>query len=159
MACSVFISYSTVDVQKAIELKQYLERDPKTKFQVFLAETSVSVGDNLPTTITNAIKGCDFFLVLWSESAATSKWVPQEIGQAVNAGKPIYPIVLEEGSTLPGFISGLKYLPAYKGEDAVRRWVAEELSDKGKWVETTKLIGFLVLAAAVAWVLFKVSAD
>jgi hypothetical protein len=52
--------------------------------------------------------------VLWSRNAASSSWVPQEIGVAHGCKKPILPFVLEKGLPPDGFIKDLRYVAAYE---------------------------------------------
>lgn len=155
MAASVFISYSTADLAKANELKETLEKETTTPFRVFLADSSVRPGDNLPKKISEAIRSCDFFVLLWSGDADSSKWVPQEVGQALAADKPIFPIVYKEGAHLPGFISNLKYLAAFKGEGEVRRWITDELDQKARSLEIRNYIAFGVIAIVILYLLLK----
>jgi hypothetical protein len=64
-----------------------------------------------------AIRNCDLFILLWSQDARASDYVPQEIGIAKGCNKVILPVVMEEGVSVPGFISDLKYLPAHRNWD------------------------------------------
>jgi hypothetical protein len=155
MACNVFISYSTADLEVAKQLQENLERQEQPRFTVFLAESAVKVGDTLSTEISNAIRACDFFVLLWSGAADQSKWVPQEVGQAIHANKPIFPIVLKEGCVPPAFIAGLKYLPAYRGEKEIRRWIVEELNEHARKVEMRNAVALLLLLAALMFLLCK----
>lgn len=111
----VFISYSTHDLKNVTELRQSLVG---TGVKVFIAEHSVTASQPLSETISAAIAECDLFVLLWSANAKTSEWVPQEIGKAHSLNKTILPLVLEEGLNLPGFISGLKYLPVFRDSQA-----------------------------------------
>jgi TIR domain-containing protein len=107
----IFVSYSTHDIEQVELLRQQLNGTP---IEVFIAEHSVYPSEDLSQTISEAIKDCDLFVVLWSENAQDSGWVSQEIGRAGALNKSILPLVLNEGLTLPGFISNLKYIPVYK---------------------------------------------
>ena len=82
--------------------------------EVFLAEYSVAPGENLINAIVNNIKNCDLFILLWSEHSRASEWVQREIGMARGADKAMLPILLQDGLSLPGFVSELKYLDFYK---------------------------------------------
>jgi len=93
-----------------------------TGVEVFVAEHSVLPSQGLGSTISQAIAGCDLFVLIWSTNAKASEWVSQEIGQAHSLGRTILPLVLTEGLALPGFISDLKYLPVYKDpQQAIER--------------------------------------
>ena len=111
----VFISYSTHDLTSVTELHQSLNG---TGVEVFVAEHSVSASEPLSDKISSAIAACDLFILLWSANARASDWVPQEIGKAHSLNKTILPLVLDDGLALPGFISGLKYLPVFRDRQA-----------------------------------------
>ena len=107
----VFVSYSTLDLQNVTELRRTLVG---TGVKVFVAEHSVLPSQALAPTISRAIAACDLFVLIWSKNAKASEWVSQEIGQAHSLQKRVLPLVLTEGMALPGFISGLKYVPVFK---------------------------------------------
>ena len=111
----VFISYSTHDLNSVTELHQSLNG---TGVEVFVAEHSVVASEPLSDRISSAITACDLFILLWSANARASDWVPQEIGKAHSLNKTILPLVLDDGLALPGFISGLKYLPVFRDRQA-----------------------------------------
>lgn len=111
----VFISYSTHDLTNVTELQKSLIG---TGVEVFVAEHSVAASEPLSDKISSAIGACDLFILLWSANAKASEWVPQEIGKAHSLQKTILPLILEEGLALPGFISGLKYLPVFRDQQA-----------------------------------------
>ena len=111
----VFISYSTHDLTSVTELHQSLNG---TGVEVFVADHSVSASEPLSDRISSAIAACDLFILLWSANARASDWVPQEIGKAHSLNKTILPLVLDDGLALPGFISGLKYLPVFRDRQA-----------------------------------------
>jgi len=111
MQFKVFISYSTSDLKHVEALRNQLA---KTPIKIFIAEHSVTPGQKLSSEISNNIKDCDLFILLWSENSKNSEWVPQEIGQAKALSKNIIPLILNENLDLTGFISGLKYIQIYK---------------------------------------------
>lgn len=111
----VFVSYSTQDLKNVSELQQSLVG---TGVEVFVAEHAVLPSEHLSEKISSEIAGCDLFVLLWSENAKASEWVSQEIGKAHSLNKQILPLVLTEGLNLPGFISGLKYLPVFRDPQA-----------------------------------------
>jgi hypothetical protein len=111
MSYKVFISYSTKDFS-SVEYVRGLIASPDV--DIFIAEYSVVPGEPLNSKILEAIKSCDMFVLLWSKNSKESEWVPQEIGVASGTDKLIFPIILDEGLILPGFISNLKYFAAYK---------------------------------------------
>jgi hypothetical protein len=151
MAFSVFISYSTHDLPSASALQGWVAPAGASPF---LAEYSLEPGRSLPTEILAAIKACDLFLLLWSANARLSDWVPQEIGVARGAEKPIIPIVLHDGLTLPGFVSDLKYLPVYRDPQSAAQWMYEHLLQRVKrkesdaWVVAGVVAALLLLLAS-----------
>jgi hypothetical protein len=111
MPYNVFVSYSTKDIPDVAKLRSFLQIPDVA---CFISEYVVTPGAPLAPTIQNAIQNCDLFILLWSKNAAASEWVPQEIGIAHAWQRPILPFVLEPNVSLPGFISGLRYVPAYQ---------------------------------------------
>lgn len=111
MEFNVFISYSTQDLQQVKALEKQLSNTP---INVFVAEHSILPSEELTSEISGAIKACDLFIVLWSKNAKDSDWVSQEIGKATALNKKILPLVLDQDLSLPGFVSGLKYLSVAK---------------------------------------------
>ncbi len=131
MDFKVFVSYSTRDLEHVDLLKQQLANTP---ISIFVAEHSVRPGNELSDVISEAIHQCDLFVLLWSNNAKDSEWVSQEIGRAHALQKKILPLMLTEGLSLPGFISGLKWLPVYSDSrlalEHAHQIVASEYQDK-----------------------------
>ncbi len=144
MAFSVFISYSSHDLLNATHLRDWAKA---AGAEPFLAEYSLAPGRPLAADIIQAIKGCDLFLLLWSANAKNSEWVPQEIGVAKGAGKPIMPVVLQQGIELPGFIKDLKYLAVYRDPTSSVQWLYQHLATKVKEKDTNAKIAVGVLGA------------
>lgn len=111
MAFKLFVSYSTLDLNEVEQLRLQLKDTP---IDVFVAEHSIKPSQALAPTIAAAIEDCDLFVLLWSNNAKNSEWVSQEIGRAHALKKVILPLILTEGTALPGFIQGIRYLPAHK---------------------------------------------
>lgn len=151
----VFVSYSTQDLKNVTELQQSLTG---TGVEVFVAEHSVLASEVLSAKISNAIEDCDLFVLLWSSNAKASDWVPQEIGKAHSLKKVILPLVLEEGLSLPGFISDLKYLPVHRDPQGAmsqaQKFVIEQFQGKlraAKQKEQENARGLLVLGGLLLW--------
>ena len=151
----VFVSYSTQDLKNVAELQQSLVG---TGVEVFVAEHSVRPSQHLSEAISSAISACDLFVLLWSENAKASEWVSQEIGKAHSLSKNILPLVLTEGLTLPGFISGLKFLPLYANSsvalEQARSIVIEEFRTKVAAIEKQKQSETLTLLGLGAFLLW-----
>lgn len=151
----VFVSYSTHDLKNVTELQQSLVG---TGVEVFVAEHSVVPSELLSEKISAAIADCDLFVLLWSAKAKASDWVPQEIGKAHSLQKTILPLVLDEGLDLPGFISGLKYLPVYRDPQAsfaqVQEFVLKQFQvkqDSIRLKEQEHGRNLLVLGGLILW--------
>lgn len=152
MSYSVFISYSTRDLANATALHGWVVAAGASPF---LAEYSVAPGQVLAADIISAIKGCYLFLLLWSADAKGSEWVPQEIGIARGAVKPIIPILLHQGLELPGFIKDLKYLALYKDQATSVQWLYDTLVARVKQKEQNAKVVLGVAAAAVLLLAFS----
>lgn len=148
MAFEAFISYSTRDLSRARGVRDLLQRPGCT---AFLAEYSIEPGRELDSTIVNAIKRCDVFLLLWSHHAKRSEWVPQEIGIAKALEKPIVPIVLHASATPTGFLKGTKYLPLYKDPKKGLAWLQEHVFAQASKKEQQEGLVWLGLGAAFLW--------
>jgi hypothetical protein len=111
VAYIVFVSYSTKDMPDANAMRNFLSLPD---VQCFVSEYAVTPGAPLTPTIETAIRACDLFVLLWSRNAASSAWVPQEIGVAHGCKKPIIPFVLEKGFAPDGFIKDVRYVAAYE---------------------------------------------
>ena len=144
MAFSVFISYSTHDLANATALQS---RVASAGAQPFLAQYSVAPGQALSAEIITAIRNCDLFLLLWSDHARGSDWVPQEIGIARGADKAIVPVVLHPGIQLPGFIRDLKYLEVYMDPTAAVQWLCQEINTRMKQKDSDRLVALGVVGA------------
>jgi len=149
MSFSVFISYSTRDLAHASALQASIA---SAGAQPYLAEYSLVPGQPLSQEILAAIRGCDLFLLLWSDHARESEWVPQEIGVARGGDKPILPVVLHPDIGLPGFIRDLKYLEVHKDPTAALQWLVQEVNTRVRKKESDRLVALGVLGAVVVLV-------
>ena len=146
MPYRVFVSYSTRDIARANQLSDLIRR---AGAEPYVAEYATAPGTPLSTAIIQAIKTCDLFVLLWSTDARHSEWVPQEIGMAKGAGKPIMPVVLHPGLSLPGFISDLKYLALYQDPSAALVWIQEHVFSRARRKEQTEAWVTLGVGAAI----------
>jgi hypothetical protein len=140
MSFKIFISYSTRDRTRTIQVKRLLER---AGAKVFVAEYSLPAGAELTREIIATIKACDLFVLLWSHHARNSEWVPQEIGVAKGCDKLIIPIALHAGAEVPGFLRGIKYLPLYSDPMKALRWLERHIATKV--AEKSRADGFILL--------------
>ena len=88
----VFISYSTKNQASADGLNSFLNENG---IDTWMAPYDIPVGFKYAQVITEAIQDCDCLVLLLTEAAQRSNWIPREIERAVNYGKRILPIMLE----------------------------------------------------------------
>lgn len=96
----VFISYKAEDFDEANWVRSTLENNG---ISCWMAPSSIPGGSSYASEITSAIRGCKFFVLVLSEKAQHSKWVPKEVDQAINEGKTILPFMLENCSLKDDF--------------------------------------------------------
>ena len=143
MAYNVFISYSTKDLTLVQHVQRALHSPPAV--EVFVAEYSVPPGQPLPTPIVDAVKQCDVYVLVWSRESQVSPWVHEEIGMARGLGKPIIPLVLEDGLALPDLISELKYLPLYRAPQQYLAWLQQHVFQRAADQQAGAAVGLLIL--------------
>lgn len=151
MPYKVFVSYSTKDIPNVNTLRAALAFP---EVDVFVSEYAVAAGAPLAPTIQANIQSCDLFVLIWSKNAAASEWVPQEIGIGHACNKPILPFVLEPNVSLPGFISGLRYVAAYQNPDQAMFMLREAVlrNSLAKQNQQTTL-GILAIGGLLLWLL------
>lgn len=88
----VFISYKSEEFHEADWVRSVLE---KNGISCWMAPTSIPGGTSYATEIPRAIRTCKFFVLILSENAQTSKWVPRELDQAINDEKTVMPFMIE----------------------------------------------------------------
>jgi len=148
MAYSVFISYSTKDLHIANHVRAALSLPG---VNVFVAEYSVVPSAPLNGLIEVALRSCDLFVLLWSRNSRASDYVPQEIGIARGCNRTILPVVLEDGLTVPGFISDLKYLAAYRDPAQSFAWLQQfVLQNAAQQQQKTAMLVLLSVLGVVA---------
>lgn len=90
MAYKVFISHSTRDQRLVMALANILS---KFGINVSVAEWYLTPGQRLDKKVFNEIKDSDCVVALLTQNGIRSNWVQQEIGYALNSGKPLIPLV------------------------------------------------------------------
>lgn len=88
----VFISYSSRENEAAEAVRNILE---KNQIPCWMAPRDIPSGSNYAKEIPVAIRGCQVFVLMFSENAQSSPWVLRELDTAVNCGKVIIPFMLE----------------------------------------------------------------
>ena len=89
----VFISYKSEEYEKAEQLRVVLEQNG---ISCWMAPNSIPTGSNYAMEIPKAIRSCSVFVILLSQRAQQSKWVCKELDRAINNGKVIVPVMLEQ---------------------------------------------------------------
>ena len=86
---------------------------------------SIRGGKSYAQEIPPAIKKCCIFLLILSDKAQQSKWVPREVDQAINRDKIIMPYMLENCPLRSDFSF---YLTNVQGYEAFRESLDSALS-------------------------------
>jgi len=102
----VFVSYAREDSEFVDRLVRDLERDG---FEPWIDRGRMRGGDAFPEEIARAIRDVDFFLIVVSPSSNKSRWVQDELNQAVarqnNSGRPqVIPIRLGKAPLPVGLV-------------------------------------------------------
>lgn len=122
----VFISYKSEEFDKANWVKTILETNEIT---CWMAPMDIKGGSNYALEIPKAIRECKIFVLILSEKAQTSKWVPKELDQAINEEKTIMPFMLEDCLLKEDFnfyLTNVQRYEAYKNKSAaIERMIAE----------------------------------
>ena len=102
---SVFISYSRQDIEAAKKISQYLGAKGITVF----SEKDLSMGVDVASRITDAIKKCKIAIIIISKNSLNSVWCRKEWELASTESKPIILISIGriEESELPNYIQNL----------------------------------------------------
>ncbi len=85
----VFISYSRKDTDWALRIKNTLESNGVS---CWMDKSGINAGERYTRSIIDAIRQCDIFLLVLSEHAEASQWVPKELGKAIQYRKYIIPV-------------------------------------------------------------------
>lgn len=89
----VFLSYSSANAEDAEALKALME---KGGISVWMAPHEISFGESFADIIPPAIEKCACFVLLVTEEAQQSAWVPKELDHAIRFQKPIVPVWRKE---------------------------------------------------------------
>ena len=89
----VFISYSSKNQEAADSIHRILE---KNGIQSWMAPGDIPVGEEYPEVIDGAIENCACLLLLLTNNAQNSNWVPKEVERAISYGKRVFPLKLED---------------------------------------------------------------
>jgi len=124
---NVFISYSTRETGKAEAVRNILE---KNGIVCWMAPRDIPAGSNYTEEIPAAIRGCQVFLLILSQNAQKSTWVPRELETAVNCGKVIIPFMVEDFQLNDefNFLLGAKHrYAAYQNNAEIMKVLVERI--------------------------------
>jgi hypothetical protein len=113
----VFLRYVDEDRKPAEALFEELQEHGIKWFSYLLVPRLL--GTNARMKIAHAIQGAHFVVILWSRHTTSSSWVLDELRHAMSTGKPILPVLLDEGVPLP---PPLDQLEAERGFDNPAAW-------------------------------------
>jgi hypothetical protein len=114
-----FISYSRDNKEFALKLALELK---EAGFPVWLDQLDIPTGVRWDDEIEKALDACDIFMVILTPSSSTSENVKDEIGYAIDSGKRLLPLLLENAK-LPFRLRRFQYVDFTKitYEDGVAR--------------------------------------
>jgi hypothetical protein len=148
---SVFVSYSTRDLEWARYLKQLLT---DVQIVVFVAEYDVAPGQLLSAEISNCIDACDLFILLWSGHSQASAYVQSEVFHAKAQRRTILPIMLQRTLPLPLFLGDVKYLPFDQDPEEALHWLKEHVTQSAAEKASGNLVA-VALMALLGWSVLK----
>lgn len=124
----VFISYSSKELNKALELKTILEGNG---FICWMAPYSIPAGSDYGTEIPTAINACDVFVLILSYASQNSLWVPKEVDFALTNHKLIIPFHIdgsEMGEAFNFRLSNIQRIEAYKRASEAYRTLVDRIN-------------------------------
>jgi len=104
----VFLSHSHADRRTATELNAVLK---KNGARTYLDQEMIEVSDVLPDRLREGVTACTDFILIWSASARSSRWVREEWNLAYDRRKRILPYCLD-ATPLPSPLDALVFVPA-----------------------------------------------
>ena len=171
-ARNVFISYKSEDYEMAAWVRSTLETNGIT---CWMAPSDIPGGSDYASEIPNAIANCRVFVVIISQKAQTSTWVPKELSLAVSQKKIIMPFMLENCKLRDDFNFYMTNVQRYEAyEDKVKAiqtmvreiqailGVEKEISiqatpkaeERKKWPVAAAVCSVLILCGILVWFLF-----
>ncbi|MFN0085057.1 MAG: TIR domain-containing protein [Blastocatellia bacterium] len=118
---TVFISHSAADRKVAERVAKRLESGGcRTYFLDVDPDQGITGGQDWEEALYQNLRACRTLLVLWSSSAANSRWVFAEVAVAKALGKKVFPVRLDS-SALPNFISARQAIDLPTDEEAFAR--------------------------------------
>jgi TIR domain len=114
VAKTVFLSHASKDARRARYLCRYLEEQG---IDCWIAPRDVASGKEYGAEIIKGIEDASALVLVLSEMANQSSHVQREIERAVNKGKPVFPVRVQEvqpSGALEYFIASSQWIDAFK---------------------------------------------
>ncbi len=109
MRYRVFLSHCSKDIHLVEALPAYAKSH---NIDIYLYEHDPQLGMMIADKIQRRIEQSDAFVVILTKSSEDSVYVQQEIGAALNAKKPVVPLVgVGFDTSKLGMLEGTKYIP------------------------------------------------
>lgn len=89
----IFASYSSTDRRIVAQLLKFYQ---VVDTRVFFDQQSIGPGADWERAIGQGIASCDAVLVFWCEHSAASSWVEEEVRMAIDQGKRLVPVLLDD---------------------------------------------------------------
>lgn len=104
-----FFSYSRDDKMRILDLSTFLKREELQPW----VDNQLKLGDLWRAELKNKITDCKLFVILMSQNSRNSRFVKWEIDQAIQLGKPVLAIRLNDDKTFEEFekLENLKCVP------------------------------------------------
>ena len=100
MGCEVFISYTSSEKQNADQVKEVIEANG---YSCWMAPESIPGGSSYADEIEAAIRDCKVMVVVLSEKAQDSIWIPKEISRALDNRKIVVPFHIDQSDLRDSF--------------------------------------------------------
>ena len=107
----VFISYKVEETAEAMWVKNTLEQNG---ISCWMAPASIPGGSSYAKEITHAIESCKVLVLILSQKAQLSTWIPKEIDMALNCRKVILPFMIENCKLVDDFNFYLNNVQRYE---------------------------------------------
>jgi len=106
----IFISRSSHDKEFADFLRNKLKKE---SFILNIDESNILVGENVNDFINKELDNSSIVIVILSKNAVNSKFVQYEIETALEKGKTLLPVLIDENVEIPDSIKGIKFANFY----------------------------------------------
>ncbi len=126
----IFISYKSDEFNDALYVKTTLENNG---FSCWMAPMDIAGGSNYASEIPKAIENCKIFVLILSDKAQNSKWIPKEVDQAISADKHIMPFMIEDcmlNNEFCFYLSNIQRYNAYENMEESLKKLINDIKNK-----------------------------